>query len=326
MRWRLTATLAGVVAILAATGVGVTRYAIQHFTQPGPLAETREVVVPRGAPSGLGDALANAGVIEDPRAFLLASWLTGNEGPLKAGELAFPAHASLRQVLTVLRTGRPVQHRLTIPEGLTAAQISLLVDGATLMDGETPVPAEGMVMPQTYSYERAAPRSALVDRAARAMERAVADAWAGRAPDLPLASPAELVTLASIVERETARPEERRLVAAVFVNRLRRGMRLQSDPTVAYAVTGGLGGLDRGLSRADLDSPSPYNTYRIAGLPPAPIASPGVASLSAVAHPANTDDLYFVADGAGGHAFARSLDDHNRNVARWRAQAASSTN
>jgi UPF0755 protein len=320
MRWRLLAGVAGMVAILAVAGIGATRFATHRFLQPGPLAEPRAFVVPRGTPAALGDALHDAGIIADPRSFLLASWWTANEGPLRAGELAFPAGASLRQVLTILRIGRPVQHRLTIPEGLTAAQIALLVDAAELLEGDTPVPDEGSVMPQTYSYERATPRAALVDRAVRAMARAVAEAWAGRSADLPLSGPAELLTLASIIERETARPEERRLVAAVFVNRLRRGMRLQSDPTVAYAATGGLGGLDRSLTRVDLDSASPYNTYRITGLPPGPIASPGLASLAAAAHPADTEDLYFVADGAGGHVFARTLDEHNRNVARWRAQ------
>ena len=321
MRRRILAGAAVAGAVLAISGLGAVWFTADRLARPGPLAEARAFVVPRGTPAVLGDALHDAGIVADPRAFLLASWWTNDEGVLRAGELAFPQHASLRQVLTVLRTGRPVQHRLTIPEGLTAAQIALLLDGAELLEGETPVPTEGSVMPQTYSYERSAPRSSLVERAVRAMDRALAEAWADHDPSLPLTGPAELLTLASIVERETARPEERRLVAAVFVNRLRRGMRLQSDPTVAFAANGGMGGLDRGLTRADLENPSPYNTYRIPGLPPGPIASPGLASLNAVAHPAQTDHLYFVADGTGGHAFAQTLEDHNRNVARWRAQA-----
>ena len=175
------------------------------------------------------------------------------------------------------------------------------------------------MLPETYAYERGATRAAVLARAERAMDQALAKAWAGRAEGLGLSGPREMLILASIVERETARPAERPLVAAVFLNRRRLGMRLQSDPTVAYAVTGGSGALTRKLSRADLDSDSPYNTYRIAALPPGPIDSPGRASLQAVAHPADSDALYFVADGTGGHAFAHTLAEHNRNVAKWRA-------
>jgi UPF0755 protein len=179
------------------------------------------------------------------------------------------------------------------------------------------VPAEGGVLPETYAYQWGEDRAALLRRAEAAMARALAEEWAGRAADLPLASPREALVLASIVERETGLPEERPRVAAVFLNRLRRGMPLQSDPTVAYAAAEG-GVLDRPLTRADLDRDHPFNTYRTRGLPPAPIAAPGVASLRAVTRPAPTEDLYFVADGSGGHAFARTLEEHNRNVARWR--------
>jgi UPF0755 protein len=219
----------------------------------------------------------------------------------------------------VLRTARPVQHRLTIPEGLTAAAIALLVERTETLAGDAVVPAEGAVLPDTYLHERGTPRAAVLERATRAMERALAEAWAGRADGLPLANPQEMLVLASIVERETGRSDERARVAQVFINRLRRGMRLQSDPTVVYAASGGAGVLDRPISRADLDAQHPYNTYRIPALPPGPIASPGVASLQAVARPAAGDELFFVADGTGGHAFARTLEEHNRNVARWRA-------
>jgi UPF0755 protein len=242
-----------------------------------------------------------------------------NAGPLHAAELAFPAHASLAAVLTVLRTGRAVQHRITIPEGLTAAQVALLVDRTAALSGETPVLAEGAVLPDTYEFERGTSRAAVLDRASAAMARALAQIWAQRDEGLALASPQEMLTLASMVERETARPEERPLVAAVFLNRLRRGMKLQCDPTVAYAVSGGTGELERPLTRTDLDWPTPYNTYRLNGLPPGPISNPGLASLLAVAHPAHVEDLYFVADGAGGHVFSRTLDEHNRNAAHWRA-------
>ncbi len=285
---------------------------------PGPLAATRAVLVPRAGLAEIAATLDAAGVIAGRRDFRIAAVLTDPAGPLHSGELAFPAHASLSDVLAVLRSGRPVQHRLTIPEGLTAAQIARLFDRAEASSGATPVPPEGAVLPQTYLYDYGTPRTVLLERAATAMQKALARAWAGRAADLPLTSPTQLLTLASIVERETARPEERAHVAAVFLNRLRRGMRLQSDPTVAYAASGGAATADPGLTRAELELDNPYNTYRTAGLPPGPIDSPGVAALAAVAQPDRSDDLYFVANGSGGHVFARTLEEHQRNVARWR--------
>ena len=212
-----------------------------------------------------------------------------------------------------------MQHRLTIPEGLTSRQISLLLLRPELLGGDLPTIEEGSLLPQTYAFERGTAPAAIVARAKAAMDKALTETWAARVPDLPLASPREALILASIVERETAKPEERPRVAAVFLNRLRQGMRLQSDPTVVYAASNGAGVLDRPISRADLDRDSPFNTYKIKGLPPSPIAAPGLAAIQAVLRPATTDDLYFVADGTGGHAFARTLEDHNRNVARWRA-------
>lgn len=298
---------------------GVSLVARDRYQRPGPLSEPRDVVIPRGTPTQVAEVLLHAGVIHDARSFRVAVALTTLDGPLHAAELAFPARASLAEVLAVLRTARPVEHRLTVPEGLTAAQIAGVMDRAEGLTGEITLPAEGAVLPQTYAYELGATRDSLMERAKAAMTRALDRAWAERAPDLPLARPQDMLILASIVERETARPEERPRVAAVFLNRLRRGMRLQSDPTVQYAASGGAGVLDRALTRADLELDNPYNTYRVAGLPPAPICSPGVASLQAVAWPAKSEDLYFVADGSGGHAFARTLDDHQRNVAHWRA-------
>jgi UPF0755 protein len=267
----------------------------------------------------VAETLQTDGVIDAPTLFVIAAAITREDGPLHAGEFAFPAGASLRDVLTILRTARPVQHRLTIPEGLTALQIVAIVDRADAAAGETPPPQEGMAMPQTYAYERGAARSSLVARATAAMTHALADAWASRAPGLPLASSEQLLILASIVERETARPDERPHVAAVFLNRLRLGMKLQSDPTVIYAASNGAGVLDHGITRRELDADSPYNTYRTAGLPPGPIASPGLAAIEAVAHPAVSDDLYFVADGSGGHVFSKTVEEHNKNVAKWRA-------
>ena len=315
------ALIAAAVLVLLLGGAGAVALwqAVLYLNAPGPLGEARAVVIPRGSPLRLGEVLQGEGVIRHAAALRIAAQATVGEGPLRAGEFLFPAGASLRDVLTVLRTARPVQHRLTIPEGLTAASIAVLLERSETLAGDALVPAEGAVLPDTYLHERGTPRAAVLERATKAMERALAEAWAGRAEGLPLATPQEMLVLASIVERETGRADERARVAQVFINRLKRGMRLQSDPTVVYAASGGAGVLDRPISRADLDAQHPYNTYRIPALPPGPIASPGVASLQAVARPAAGDELYFVADGTGGHAFARTLEEHNRNVARWRA-------
>ncbi len=294
-------------------------YGRAAFDRPGPLDVSRAVLVPRGSLGQVGEALESAGVIESAFLFRLAALATTPGGKLHAGELAFLEHASLREVLTVLRTAKPVQHKLTIPEGLTAVQIARLLGKSEVLTGDPPTVPEGAMLPQTYAFDYGAPRASIVERASAAMQRTLAQAWASRAPDLPLTSPAQLLIVASMVERETARPEERPHIAAVFLNRLRHGMRLQSDPTVIYAVSKGAGTLERPLTKADLEIASPFNTYRVAGLPPGPIASPGLASLEAVARPEATQDLYFVADGTGGHAFAATLEEHLKNVAKWRA-------
>jgi UPF0755 protein len=315
MRRRLI-VLAIALVVLLGGGYGAS-LAWRAYTGPGPLPEPTQVVIPRGGTERIAAALAEARVISDPRAFALAAWLTRDAGPLRAAEFAFPAGAPVREVLRILREERAVQRRLTIPEGLTAHQIRALLERTEGLTGETPAIAEGAVLPETYLFEWGETRAALLRRADAAMDRALAEAWAARAPNLPLASAREALVLASIVERETGKPEERGEVAGVFVNRLRRGMPLQSDPTVAYAATGGAP-MDRPISRADLDRDHPFNTYRIRGLPPGPIASPGRAALVAATRPEATDNLFFVADGTGGHAFSRTLEEHNRAVARWR--------
>ena len=315
MRLRLLVLILLLVLLLA-SGLGASA-AWRAYTRPGPLAEPTQIVIPRGGTERIAAALLDRDVIRDGRIFALATWLTRDAGPLRAAEFAFPAGAPLSEVLRILREERPVQRRLTIPEGLTAHQIRALLDRTEGLTGETPAFDEGVLLPETYAFEWGETRAALVRRADAAMDRALAEAWAARAPDLPLANARDALILASIVERETGRADERARVAGVFINRLRRGMPLQSDPTVAYAATGGAP-MDRPISRADLDRDHPFNTYRVRSLPPGPIANPGKAALAATLRPEANDFLYFVADGTGGHAFARTLDEHNRNVARWR--------
>jgi UPF0755 protein len=303
--------------VLVLVAAGGAWWAREQYSAPGPLPQPTAIVVPRGSSQDIAEALLAQGAIRDARVFTLAARLTRAGGPLRAGEYLFPAAGSVEQVLEVLRSARPVQRRLTLPEGLTAKQIATLIETAPGLTGDTPALDEGSVLPETYSYQYGDSRAALVRRATQAMAAALDRLWKGRAEGLPLATPREALVLASIVERETGQPEERPRVAAVFLNRLRRGMPLQSDPTVAYAAADGAP-LDRPLTRADLDRDHPFNTYRVRGLPPGPIASPGEKSLEAVLHPASSDDLFFVADGTGGHAFAGTLEEHNRNVARWR--------
>jgi UPF0755 protein len=305
--------------LIGGVAVGAGFWLRFQWDTPGPLEQAKEVMVPRGGTGAAAAALKSAGVIGNTTAFEALSWLTFFDGNLRAAEFSFPPKATIADVLAILRTAKPVEHRITIVEGLTAKQIAVLLAASEAAAGPVQVPPEGAVMPQTYEFERGMTREAILARARAAMDKELAAAWAARLPNLPLASPRDLLTLASIVERETAKPEERPHVAAVYLNRLRLGMKLQADPTVAYGVSGGAGVLDHKLNRADLDQDTPFNTYARAGLPPGPICSPGVASLRAAARPMASDDLYFVADGSGGHAFARTVEAHLRNVARWRA-------
>ena len=290
-------------------------------TSPGPLAAPATVVVPSG--SGLqviADELRAQGVIDSPMVLLLRARWKGEAHRFKAGEYAFEPGVSVDDVIAMMVAGRTVVHRITLPEGWTSAQIAELIAADDVLAGELDaVPPEGSLLPETYHFERNEDRNALVARMTAAMDSALAELWATRADGLPFETPEEALVLASIVEKETGIAAERPHIAGVFVNRLKRGMPLQSDPTVIYALTGGEGPLDRPLTRTDLKTDSPYNTYVVPGLPPGPIANPGRDAIAAVLQPMETKDLYFVADGTGGHAFAETLAEHNRNVAAWRA-------
>lgn len=296
------------------------RLAFNSYLQaPGPAPDSIVVVVPKGTGTGdIGALLAKSGVIARPVLWPAVVKLSGRQG-LQAGEYEFPAQASLSKILDMMRHGQVVVHKLTIAEGLTVRQIEDVLREAEATSGKlAATPAEGSLLPSTYFYTYGQDRQDLVARMQRSMNDALDDAWAKRDPSVPLATKEQALVMASVVERETGIADERPHVASVFENRLRLHMRLQSDPTVIYVVSQGEGVLDRPLSHADLATPSPYNTYASDGLPPGPICNPGRASLLAVLHPMASEDLYFVADGSGGHVFAKSLADHNQNVSRLR--------
>ena len=313
----LVLTIALVVLVGGLVGFSYARHA---FVSPGPLEQDRAVFIPRGSTSDqIGETLERNGVISSSLLFVGAVQLYGARGDLKWGEYLFPKRISMAEAMAIIIEGKAIEYRITIPEGLTSEQIvGRLRDNDILVGDIARIPREGSLMPDTYKFTRGTSRQQIIDQMAALQARAVQTIWARRQQDLPIRSIEEMVILASIVEKETGRADERPRVAGVFVNRLNRRMRLQSDPTIVYGLVGGRGTLGRGIQQTEIQRLTPYNTYQIDGLPPTPIANPGRAAMEAVVNPVRSRDVYFVADGTGGHVFAETLEQHNRNVANWR--------
>jgi UPF0755 protein len=307
--------------LLAAVSAGIALFlGTERFNAPGPLPADRVVNIPHGSGMrDIADVLTREGVIDQPWVFIGGVLVLKAREGLKAGEYQFKAHSSLSDVVATIVEGKVVAHQVGVPEGLTSGQIvaRLLADDVLTGDIKE-IPPEGSLLPETYNFTRGVTREQMIAHMQQAEQRAVAEIWEHRSPDLPIATPNQLVILASLVEKETGRVDERTRVAAVFVNRLKQKMRLQSDPTIIYGLVGGKGTLGRPIMKSEITQPTPYNTYVIDGLPPGPITNPGRASLEAAANPARTRELYFVADGTGGHVFAENYEQQQKNVARLR--------
>lgn len=281
------------------------------------------IIPPNSGTKFVAEELLYQGVIPIGMGYYLfpyATVLTGNRGQLKAGEYLIPAHASLHDIITMMAEGHVVIRKITVPEGFNTKEILALLQSAEGLTGDAPTDIkEGELLPETYHYSYGDSRAQIIQRMRAGMQKTLAELWAARDPSIPLTTPQQAVTLASLVEEETGKPDERPHISSVFYNRLRIGMKLQSDPTVLYGLGRGAKNDNRSITLNDLQSNTPYNTYIIPGLPPGPISNPGRAALAAVLHPTTTPDLYFVADGTGGHRFAATLAEHNKNVATWRA-------
>ncbi|MEM0930705.1 MAG: endolytic transglycosylase MltG [Pseudomonadota bacterium] len=314
IKWFLALVL---VAMSAVAGAGVFGY--KQLTDEGPLAEEQVLWIQRGnGMETVTTKLVEMGAIENERIFSLFAKATDLGAELRAGEFAVPPGASMLDIAEIIKSAKPILHYVTIPEGRTVAQAFAIIEAEEILGGEITLEVrEGELLPETYAFQRGDTRDDVVQRMVNDHYTLLEELWPQRADDLPFNTMEEAVILASIVEKETALAEERPRVAAVFVNRLRRRMRLQSDPTIIYGLTGGEP-LGRGIRQSELRGETPYNTYVIRGLPPTPIANPGRESIAAVLNPARTSDLYFVADGTGGHVFAATLREHNQNVAEWR--------
>jgi len=310
-------TLLVVVSIAVGAGLFIGK---QRFEAPGPLPEDKVVNIPRGLGiRDIADLLQREGVINQPYVFMGGVVVLKARGELKYGEYQFSKQSSVADVVETITEGKVVQHAFTVPEGLTSEQIvARLLETEVLTGQIKEIPREGTLLPETYRFTRGMTREQIIQRMQQAHRRVLQEVWERRVQDLPVKTPEQLVTLASIVEKETGKPDERTRVAAVFVNRLRTKMRLQSDPTIIYGLTGGKGSLGRPILRSEIEQATPYNTYVVDGLPPGPIANPGRASLEAAANPARTKELYFVADGSGGHVFSDNYAEHQKNVSRLR--------
>lgn len=327
---RFFATLL-VLLILAGLAAGGGAYwAWEKFKAPGPLTEDAFVMIDQGdGLNAIANKLREAGVIsrddplnlgllDDATIFKLGARYLEQQGKLKAGEYKVPARSSMKQVMELLVSGKVIQYSVTVPEGRTSAMVLRILNADTVLTGDLrAAPAEGTLLPETYLFTRGTTRADLLRRMERDHKALAEKLWANRKADLPYDTLEEAIILASIVEKETGVASERPQVASVFVNRLRKGMKLQSDPTIIYGLTGGEP-LGRGIRKSELEKATPYNTYVIDGLPPTPICNPGRASLEAVINPPDTDYLFFVADGTGGHAFAATLAEHEANVRKWR--------
>jgi UPF0755 protein len=307
-------------ALLGVVGlVGASYWVLTEFEQPGPAAQAFHFKVPKGAGANtIAQKLEAEGLISNAYVFRAGAFFYDRTTAMKAGEYDIPAGASMRQIMEILEAGKAIQYKLTVAEGLTTAMIIDLVKKHPELSGDvTMLPTEGQLLPETYLFPRGMARNDLLRQMAADHTRVLNELWEKRQPNLPINTKYEAVILASIVEKETGKAHERPHVAGVFVNRLRKGMKLESDPTIIYGITQGYP-LGRGIRQSELQAKTPYNTYAITGLPPTPIANPGRASLAAVLNPMETNDLFFVADGTGGHAFAETYEEHNKNVARWR--------
>ena len=309
------------IILLGVVAAGAVGYGVSMWRAPGPLDQQRLFVVPRGATlDRVAEALEEQGVVSSAALFRIGARYAGRSEELRFGEYEVPAGASMAAILDLLASGRVVQYSVTVPEGLTSWEVVRLLEENDVLTGVVEeTPAEGSLAPETYAVTRGDTRAGLIRRMQALQSRTLDEAWAARSREIEIETPEEALVLASIIEKETAAAEERKRVSAVFHNRLRRGMRLQSDPTIIYGITEGEGPLGREIRRSEINAPTRWNTYVIDGLPPTPIANPGRDAIFAAVQPDATDELYFVADGEGGHAFARTLAEHNRNVAAWRA-------